>query len=111
MANFNFKKTIVDVEICGESYIATVDIKTITHFKKENKVGFLAATQSLAEMDDVMLIKLLGSVIRKSEKSEPVGVKFFNAFNPLAVVENLTPVLLEAMGTNMPEAESEEEKK
>ena len=62
---FNLNKTIIDVEINGESYIATVDIKTIMHFKKENNRSFLSATQSLVDMDDVTIIQLLGSVIRK----------------------------------------------
>ncbi len=111
MANFNFNKTIIDVEIDGEMYIATVDIKTIAHFKKKNKTSFLSAVQSLSELDELATIKLLGSVIRKSEQSEPVGAEFFNNYNPLAVIEALAPVLVEAMGTNMPEAEGEQEKK
>ncbi len=111
MANFKFNKTMIDVEINGETYIATVDIKTIAHFKKKNKTSFLSAVQSLSELDELATIKLLGSVIRKNEKAEPVGAEFFNDYNPLAVIEVLAPVLVEAMGTNMPEAEGEEEKK
>lgn len=111
MANFNLNKTIVDVEISGEKYIATVDIKTIVHFKKENKFSFLQATQSLADMDDVTILQLLASVLRKSEKSEPVGMNELRKYNPLALIDELTPVLVEVMGFNMPEAEDEAEKK
>ena len=111
MANFNLNKVVKEIDINGENYIATVDIKTISHYKKENKEGFLQATQRMAELDELTILKLLGSIVRKSEVANPVGFNFFKQFNPLAVVETLSPVLIEVIGVNMPEAETEEEKK
>ncbi len=111
MSKFKLNKTVLEVDINGEDYIATVDMTTIVHYKKNNKESFLMATQRVSDMDEETIIKLLGSIIRKSDKSEPVGFKFFKDFNPIAIVEAFTPVLVEALGVNMPEAENEEEKK
>lgn len=111
MSNFNFNKIMVELDICGEPFIATIDMKTVIHYKTKNKKPFLASMQGIGDLDEVEIIKLLGSVIRKDEKSDPVGYEFFKEFNPLAVVENLTPILVTVMGGNMPEAENEEEKK
>lgn len=111
MAQFNLNKTILELDINGEDYIATVDIKTVSHYKQANKESFLQATQKVAELDEVVIMKLLGSIIRKSDKANPVGFNFFKDFNPMAVVEYFTPVLIEVLGVNMPEAKGEEEKK
>lgn len=111
MSNFNLNKVIVELDICGEDYIATLDMKSIVHYKKNTKKPFLKGIQEIKELDDVEIIKILGSIIRKNEKSQPVGFDFFKDFNPLAVVETFTPVLITVMGENMPEAENEDEKK
>ena len=111
MAQFNLNKTVLELDINGEEYIATVDIKTVSHYKQVNKESFLQATQKVAELDEVVIMKLLGSIIRKSDKANPVGFNFFKDFNPMAVVEHFTPVLVEVLGVNMPEAKDEEEKK
>lgn len=111
MASFNLNKVVLEIQIGEEDYIATVDVKTVGHYKKENKASFLQDVQKIADMDEIAIIKLLGSIIRKSEKSNPVGIKFFDQFNPLAVVEMFTPVLVEVLGLNMPEAEEGSEKK
>lgn len=111
MANFNLNKKVVTIDINGEEYIATVDIKTVAHYKKENKTSFLQDIQRVSELDEVAIIQLLGSIIRKSEKANPVGIKFFNDFNPIAIIEAFTPVLIEVLGANMPEAKDESEKK
>jgi len=109
--NFNLNKTILPIEIGQDSYIATVDIKTVSHYRKVNKSSFLQDIQKLTDMDEEVIYKLLGSIIRKTEEGTPVGTKFFNQFNPLAVVEQFTPVLVEVLGMNMPEAGTEAEKK
>ncbi|MBS5985276.1 hypothetical protein [Clostridium sp.] len=111
MASFNLNKVVLELEIGEEDYIATVDIKTVAHYKKENKSSFLQDIQKVGEMDEEVIIKLLGSIVRKSEKSNPVGAKFFEQYNPLAVIEMFTPVLVEVLGLNMPEATNETEKK
>lgn len=111
MANFNLNKKVVTIDINGEEYIATVDIKTVAHYKKENKTSFLQDIQRVSDLDEVAIIQLLGSIIRKSEKSNPVGIKFFSEFNPIAIIEAFTPVLIEVLGANMPEAKYESEKK
>ncbi|MDB1947671.1 hypothetical protein PMY38_06475 [Clostridium tertium] len=111
MANFNLNKVVLELEIGEEDYIATVDIKTVAHYKKENKSSFLQDIQKVGEMDEEIIIKLLGSIVRKSERSNPVGAKFFEQYNPLAVIEMFTPVLVEVLGLNMPEATDEAEKK
>ncbi|MGG7143602.1 hypothetical protein ACQPVP_09065 [Clostridium nigeriense] len=111
MSSFNLNKVVLELEIGEENYIATVDVKTVAHYKKESKSSFLQDIQKVGEMDEEVIIKLLGSIVRKSEKSTPVGVKFFEQYNPLAVVEQFTPVLVEVLGLNMPEATNEAEKK
>ena len=108
---FNLNKTVLDITIGEENYIATVDIKTVAHYKKENKASFLQDIQKIGDMDEIAIIQLLGSIIRKSDKSVPVGMSFFNQFNPIAVIEQFTPVLVEVLGTNMPEAQDSTEKK
>lgn len=108
---FNLNKTTLEIKIGEENYIATIDFKTIAHYKKENKTSFLQDIQKVGEMDEMIIIQLLSSIIRKSEKSAPVGIKFFEQFNPLAVIEIFTPVLMEVLGANMPEATTEDEKK
>ena len=109
MSSFNLNKVVLELEIGEENYIATVDVKTVAHYKKENKSSFLQDIQKVSELDEEIIIKLLGSIVRKSEKSAPVGVKFFEQYNPLAVVEQFTPVLVEVLGLNMPEATNEAE--
>lgn len=111
MSSFNLNKVVLELEIGEESYIATVDVKTVAHYKKENKSSFLQDIQKVGEMDEEVIIKLLGSIVRKSEKSAPVGVKFFEQYNPLAVIEKFTLVLVEVLGLNMPKATNEAEKK
>lgn len=108
---FNLNKAILDVEICGENYIATVDFKTIAYYKKEFKSSFLQDIQKIGEMDEMIIIQLLSSMVRKTEESAPVGIKFFKQFNPIAVIEQFTPVLIEVLGVNMPEAKDVTEKK
>ena len=100
MSSFNLNKVVLELEIGEENYIATVDVKTVAHYKKENKSSFLQDIQKVGEMDEEVIIKLLGSIVRKSEKSAPVGVKFFEQYNPLAVIEQFTPVLVEVLGLN-----------
>ena len=75
MSSFNLNKVVLELEIGEEDYIATVDVKTVAHYKKENKSSFLQDIQKVGEMDEEIIIKLLGSIVRKSEKSAPVGVK------------------------------------
>lgn len=111
MSSFSLNKVVLELEIGNEDYIASVDIKTVSHYKKENKSSFLQDIQKVGDMDEETIIKLLGSIIRKSEKSNPVGTKFFEQYNPLAVIEMFTPVLVEVLGLNMPEATVEAEKK
>lgn len=111
MASFNLNKVVLELEIGEEDYIATVDINTVAHYKKDNKSSFLQDIQKVGELDEEVIIKLLGSIVRKSEKSNPVGAKFFEQYNPLAVIEMFTPVLVEVLGLNMPEATNETEKK
>ena len=107
----NLNKKVLDITIGEEKFIATVDIKTIVHYKEKNKSSFLQDIKKVAEMDELTIIQLLGSIIRKSEKSNPVGASFFNQFNPIAVIEQFSPVLIEVMGYNMPQAINEDEKK
>jgi len=111
MSNFNLNKVILELEIGEEDYIATLDIKTVAHYKKENKSSFLQDIQKVSELDEEAIIKLLGSIVRKSEKSNPVGAKFFERYNPLAVIEMFTPILVQTLSLNMPEATVEAEKK
>ena len=111
MMNFNFNKTVIEMEICDEPYIMTIDMKTVIHYKKINKKSFLSALQGIGDLDEVEVIKLLASMIRKDEKSNPVGIDFFKGFNPIVVVSSFMPSILTCMGENLPEAENEEEKK
>ena len=111
MMNFNFNKTVIELEICGEPYIMTIDMKTVIHYKKVNKTAFLGALQKIGDLDEMEVIKLLASMIRKDEKATPVGIDFFKDFNPIEVVANFTPLIITCMGENLPEAEGEEEKK
>lgn len=108
---FNLNKTVLEIKIGEEDYIATVDFKTIAHYKKTFKGSFLQDMQKISDMDEILIIQLLSSMIRKTEQSAPVGMKFFEQLNPIAVIEQFTPVLLEVLGTNMPEAKDESEKK
>lgn len=111
MINFNFNKTVMELEICGEQYIMTIDMRTVIHYKKTNKTAFLGALQKIGDLDEMEIIKLLASMIRKDESSAPVGVDFFKDFNPIEVVAKFTPLIVTCMGENLPEAEVAEEKK
>lgn len=107
----NLNKTVLEIKIGEEDYVATVDFKTIAHYKKSFKSSFLQDIQKIGEMDEMIIIQLLSSMIRKTEQSAPVGMKFFEQFNPIAVIEQFTPVLIEVLGVNMPEAKDVTEKK
>ena len=109
MSSFNLNKVVLELEIGEENYIATVDVKTVAHYKKENKSSFLQDIQKVSELDEEIIINSLDA--KNKDITAPVGVKFFEQYNPLAVVEQFTPVLVEVLGLNMPEATNEAEKK
>ena len=111
------KKSIVELEINGEEFIATLDNYAIDHFQRHNKIGLLNFYETMKNgekdgtVDLTQIIKLLGSLVRYKDTNRIVGAKFFDEFDTIAVVSSLTPVIAEAFGNNLPEASNEAEKK
>lgn len=111
------KKSIVELEINGVEFIATLDNYAIDHFQRHNKIGLLNFYETMKNgekdgtVDLTQIIKLLGSLVRYKDTNRIVGAKFFDQFDTIAVVSSLTPVIAEAFGNNLPEASNEAEKK
>ena len=111
------KKSVVELEINGEEFIATLDNYSIDHFQKTNKIGLLKFYENLnkaqetGRVDLTQILQLLGSLIRYKKTNKPVGVNFLNQFETMEVINMLTPVLNKVMGANLPKATDEEEKK
>ncbi|WP_282192175.1 hypothetical protein [Romboutsia ilealis] len=107
----NFNKKTIDLEINKKKYIASLDVRTIIDYKNRTKKNFLMAIGELGENPDIVeLIDLLGSIVKDS-KGKCVGREFFMDFNPIDVMTELLPVLLEVVDSNLPQAKNEQEGK
>ena len=107
----NLNKKVIDVEINGEQYTASLDVATIVHYKQQTNKNFLHSIAQLGENEDLLLvIEILGSVI-KDKKGKSVGVKFFMEYNPVEVMMEFLPLLTEVINGNFPEPKNEAEKK
>ena len=107
----NLNKKVMDIEINGEQYIASLDVATIVHYKQQTNKNFLHSIAQLGENEDLLLvIELLGSVI-KDKKGKPVGVKFFMDYNPVEVMMEFLPILTEVINGNFQEPKNDNEKK
>ena len=105
------KKRIVELNINGNDYIATLDNYAIDHFQKHNKKGLLKAIDELGHDNITVMIELLGSLIREKKTNRIVGVKFIRQFDVFDVITSLSPVLTELFAENLPQAEDESQKK
>ena len=107
----NLNKKVIDIEINGGQYKASLDVATIVHYKQHTNKNFLHSIAQLGENEDLLLvIELLGSVI-KDTKGKPVGIKFFMEYNPVEVMMQFLPILTEVINGNFPEPKNEAEKK
>lgn len=107
----NLAKQVRTVELDGDEYILTLDVKAINHFKVTSKKQFLQSVPKFLVLDDEVVFYMLGSMLRKDEKSEPVGRKFLEQFNPFLIVEKLWPVAHDVITGNLPKANGDSEKK
>lgn len=107
----NLAKQVRNVELEDETYILTLDVKAINHFKTTSKKQFLQSVPKFLVLDDEVVFYMLGSMLRKDEESEPVGRKFLEQFNPFLIVEKLWPVAHDVITGNLPQAKGESEKK
>ena len=74
----NLNKKVMDIEINGEQYIASLDVATIVHYKQQTNKNFLHSIAQLGENEDLLLvIELLGSVI-KDKKGNLVKINYDN---------------------------------
>lgn len=111
------KKNVVEININGEECIVTLDHHSINHFQKINKKGLLSIyaameeTKKTGNLELETIIQLLGSMIRKKKTDEIVGARWLEQFDSFSILEHLTPVLMEVLGANLPEAKDESEKK
>ena len=105
------KKRIVELNINGVEYIATLDNYAIDHFQKHNKKGLLKAIDELGHDNITSMIELLGSLIREKKTNKIVGIEFVKQFDVFDTITHLSPVLTELFAENLPEATEEEQKK
>ena len=56
-------------------------------------------------------INLKGNFVTREKPKRADYMLYLNANNPIAIIEAFTPVLIEVLGANMPEAKDESEKK
>ena len=105
------KKRIVELNINGVEYIATLDNYAIDHFQKHNKKGLLKTIDELGHDNITSMIELLGSLIREKKTNKIVGIEFVKQFDVFDTITHLSPVLTELFAENLPEATEEEQKK
>lgn len=104
-------KNIVNVEFDNEKYIMCLDMKALRFFtplyKKESgntKATFIDAFMALKTQDITAICCLLASMIRKDEKSKPVGLAFVDDI-PATKVMYLAEKITECLAEDMPQAE------
>lgn len=110
------KKTIIELNINGEEFVATLDHYAIDHFQKHNKIGLLKFYENMSNNEDgsinlTQVVQLLGSLVRYKKNGRIVGAKYFEQFDTMQVVQLLTPILSKILGNNLPESSNDAEKK
>lgn len=105
------KKKIVELNLNGMECQAILDNRTIEHFQKTNKTGFIKALEALEKDDITVISKLLGSLIREKATGRILGYKYFTQYDAMDILTYLSPILKEIFPQNMPEARDDNEKK
>lgn len=89
-----------------EDYILLCDMKAVEKLQSEYKISIMKEMMKVRKngvMDEEVLIKFFGAMVRKNMIDEPIGIEIFNELqlNPMAVVikyaEDIVNCIVEAM--------------
>lgn len=111
------KKKIVEININGVECIAVFDNLTIENFQKTNKKGLLKVYEDMEKAQKngsipiTEVIQLLGSIIREKKSNKILGYQYFNQFDSMEVIKNLSPVINKVVPSNLPAPNGKKEKK
>lgn len=90
------------ITIEDEKLYCVIDIKSIATYKDLTGESFLKAVQRVADLDDIVLINLLASCLRRTPDGEPVGMEYVARFNPLALITDTMDDIVELLESSLP---------
>ena len=101
----------VEININGKECVMSLSLKNIQHFQENNKVGLQEALEKMQNGDLEMILNLIYSMVSDKKTGKVLGYKFFKKYDELGIMEALSPVVLELVNKEMPEAKNDSEKK
>lgn len=100
------------VKIEDQDMVCVVDMKAIATFKRITGESFLKSIYKIhQDMDEEVLLALLGSTLRFDVDEEPVGMEFLNKYNPLALLTEHMGLIVELVEDALPKGTPGEVKK
>lgn len=105
------KKAIVEVDINGKECELSLDLASIDHFQKANKIGISEALERMQKNDFSMIYSLICSLIKDKKSKRILGRKFFDDYDELDLITQLYPAIEELVINNTPKAKQDSEKK
>ena len=76
-----------------------------------NKMALAVALEEMKKENIEVILNLMYSMISDKKTGRVLGEKFFDKFDELELLTNLTPLLTQLVSEDMPEAKGESEKK
>lgn len=99
----NLGRQKIEVEIKGEKYILSFDMKSIKKFKEMTGTGFLQSAHLIATFDDELILNFIAATLRSKEnENEPLGEKIFE-LDILPILNVCGPKILRLISGGMPQ--------
>lgn len=105
------KKKTVPVKINGKDCLICLDTQTIDNFQIVNKIGLNEAIDLMSKGRTTVIYKLICSMVRDKATGQILGKNFFKKFDEMDTIKFLQPVIMELLGSELPKAKNESEKK
>lgn len=76
--------------IDNKRYYIVLDMNTIIEFKENTGLNFLKTIENMKyNVDDEEIMTLCSYMLRKRRDSEPLGLEYFESFNPNFFIQNI----------------------
>ena len=91
------------IKLDETDYLLTMDMRTIRYYKEFTGGSFLKAISKMDELDEDILFPMMGGMLRDVDApGEPLGVECLENYDPIGLINYMTPYLFELINASMP---------
>lgn len=105
------KRKEIDIELNNKACFMALDTASIDYFQETTGKEFGKAIEDVQKGKIGVMYKLIISMVKDRRTNKILGEKFFSQFDDFEVVNALSQPLAELIGTEMPVAKNDDEKK